>query len=83
MKSVIYSRDALKVLARMPVPMARRIKGKVAAYAADPASQANKVTALQGRPSIRLRVGDWRVIVNERGQVLDVVQIGPRGGIYD
>ena len=29
-----------------------------------------------------LRVGDWRVIMDEDGVVLAVLEIGPRGGIY-
>ena len=49
---------------------------------ADPQSQANNVTALAGREGIRLRVGDWRVIMQD-GEVLDVLKIGPRGGVYD
>ena len=49
----------------------------------DPASQGNNVKALKGREGIRLRVGDWRVIMDDRGTVLAVLEIGPRGGIYD
>jgi len=56
--------------------------GKIEAYATDPTSQANNVKALQGRDGIRLRVGDWRVIMRD-DEVLDVLDIGPRGGIYD
>ena len=41
---------------------AERIRAKIEVYAADPAAQANNVKSLQGRPGIRLRVGDWRVI---------------------
>ena len=82
MKEVVYTRAALKTLRRMPANTARRIMEKVDAYAADPASQANNVTALQGRDGIRLRVGDWRVIIDD-GAVLAVLEIGPRGGIYD
>ncbi len=56
--------------------------GKIEAYAENPASQANNVKALRGREGIRLRVGDWRVIMHD-GEVLDVLRIGPRGGVYD
>lgn len=80
-KPIRYTRTAIKALRRIPAPTARRIRDKIEAYAADPASQANNVTALQGRDGIRLRVGDWRVIL-EDGVVLDVLDIGPRGGIY-
>lgn len=82
MKQVTYSRAAIKVLRRMPRDTADRIMAKVDQYAADPASLANNVTALAGREGIRLRVGDWRIIMDD-GQVLAVLQIGPRGGIYD
>ena len=54
---------------------------KVEQFAADPASLANNVKALSGREAIRLRVGDWRVIM-EDGVVLAVLEIGPRGGVY-
>ena len=66
----------------MPKNTAQRIMSKIEAYATDPASQANNVTALKGRDGVRLRVGDWRVIMIE-GEVLDVLDVGPRGGIYE
>lgn len=83
MKQVAYTKAAIRTLARMPRNTAERIRGKIAEYAADPASQANNVKALKGSDSIRLRVGDWRVIMDDQGNVLAVLEIGPRGGIYD
>jgi mRNA interferase RelE/StbE len=80
-KEITYTRAAIKVLRAMPRNVADRIVAKVEDYAADPASQANNVTALKGREGIRLRVGDWRVIMRD-GIVLAVLEIGPRGGIY-
>ncbi len=59
------------------------IRTKIEAYATDPASQANNVKSLKGREAIRLRVGDWRVIMDDQGNVLAVQNIGPRGGVYD
>ncbi|MES2915447.1 MAG: type II toxin-antitoxin system RelE/ParE family toxin [Pseudomonadota bacterium] len=82
MKPVVIQPAARKVLRKMPATTARRILDKIDAYAADPQSQANNVTALVGREGIRLRVGDWRVIMHD-GEVLDVLKIGPRGGVYD
>jgi mRNA interferase RelE/StbE len=67
----------------MPRNAANLIRSKIKAYAEDPASQANNVKALKGREGIRLRVGDWRVIMDDQGNVLAVLDIGPRGGIYD
>ena len=83
MKQVSYTRTALKTLARMPANTAGLIRSKIAAYAEDPAAQANNVKMLRGRTGIRLRVGDWRVILDDQGNVLAVLEIGPRGGVYD
>jgi len=80
---VMYSAAAAKVLRRMPRTDEDRIRGKVAQYAGDPASLGNNVRALKGSPYIRLRVGDWRVVMDDRYRVLTVLKVGPRGGIYD
>lgn len=83
MKKIAYSKSALKTLRRMPANEAKRITGKVEQYASDPKSLANNVKSLVGSPYIRLRVADWRVIMDDQGNVLEVLQIGPRGGIYE
>jgi mRNA interferase RelE/StbE len=82
MKPVTYTRAAVKVLRRMPANTATLIRAKVQQYAVDPVSLANNVKALQGREGVRLRVGDWRVIMDD-GVVLAVLEIGPRGGVYE
>lgn len=82
MRQITYTKAARNVLVRMPANDAARIRQKVEQYTRDPASLANNVKALQGEPYIRLRVGDWRVVMDDRGAVLDVMRIGPRGSIY-
>jgi mRNA interferase RelE/StbE len=81
MKSISYRPAARRALRRMPSNTALRIVEKIEAYAANPDSQANNVKVLRGREGIRLRVGDWRVIMVD-GEVLDVLDVGPRGGVY-
>lgn len=83
MKQVSYTKTAIRALRRMPANTAMLIRSKIEAYATDPASQANNVKSLKGREGIRLRVGAWRVIMDDQGNVLAVLDIGPRGGIYD
>lgn len=83
MKQIAYSKSALKTLRRMPVNEAKRIVAKVEQYAADPTSLVNIVTKLVGSKFIRLRVGDWRVIMDDTGAVLEVLKVGPRGSIYE
>lgn len=83
MKQVSYTKTAIRALRRMPANTAMLIRSKIEAYATDPASQANNVKSLKGREGIRLRIGAWRVIMDDQGNVLAVLDIGPRGGIYD
>lgn len=84
MKAIAYSREAAKTLARMPANTARMIRAKIMQYASNPASLANNVKALKGMPGyLRLRVGDWRVILSETGEVIGVVRVAPRGSAYD
>ncbi len=82
MKPIAYTRAAIRALRRTPPNTAARIRAKIEEYANDPAALANNVTALKGRTGIRLRVGDWRVIMDD-GVVLAVLDIGPRGDVYD
>ena len=66
----------------MPRNWARRIRDKITAYAEDPAGQANNVTALKGQAGlIRLRVGDWRVIMRNES-VLTILDVSSRGDAY-
>ncbi|MBF0425399.1 MAG: type II toxin-antitoxin system RelE/ParE family toxin [Magnetococcales bacterium] len=82
MIKVSYSKQAIKALRRMPANAAGLIRQKIVAYAEDPASQATNVCKLRGRDGYRLRVGNWRVIFDRDGNVLEILEIGSRGGIY-
>ncbi|NSX90144.1 type II toxin-antitoxin system RelE family toxin [Agrobacterium tumefaciens] len=83
MKQIAYSKSALKVLRRLPTNEAKRITSKIEQYASDPKSLANNIKALVGSPYIRLRVADWRIIMDDQGNVLEVLKIGPRGSVYE
>ncbi|MCC6946756.1 MAG: type II toxin-antitoxin system RelE/ParE family toxin [Bradyrhizobiaceae bacterium] len=83
MREIAYSKSSLKTLRRMPANEAKRIVAKVEQYASDPKSLANNIKVLAGSSYIRLRVGDWRVIMDDRGNILQILKIGPRGSVYD
>lgn len=84
MKRVAFSREALRTLSRMPANTARLIRLKINQYATDPASLANNAKALKGTDGVlRLRVGDWRVIFNDHGDVIAVIRIAARGSAYE
>ena len=59
------------------------IRAKIRQYAEDASSQANNVKPLVGVDAKRLRVGDFRVIFTETTDTITVLDVGPRGGIYE
>lgn len=67
----------------MPTNVSRLIRAKIDQYARAPETLRNNVTALKGSSFVRLRVGDWRVIIDADTLTVLVIDIGPRGGIYD
>lgn len=84
MYKVIYSKRARKYLEKMPAQWQLRVLQKVELLAGNPYTDNNNVTKLVGRDAYRLRVGDFRVIYSIMDDVLviEVLDIGPRGGIY-
>jgi mRNA interferase RelE/StbE len=82
-KAIRYLPRAQRALLRHRAEAARII-AKIDAYAADPASQAANVKRLKGgKRSLRLRVGDFRVLFTEDRETILVLDIGPRGSVYD
>lgn len=77
---VRYSMSALRALRRCD--KRALIEQKIEQLAADPRSLAHNVKRLQGRPTSRLRVQDWRVIFRIEVDILHVTEIGPRGSVY-
>jgi mRNA interferase RelE/StbE len=67
----------------MAANMADLVRAKIQQYADDPTSLSNNVIQLQGRDGFRLRVGNWRVIFQDDGTVVAILEIGPRGSIYE
>ena len=51
----------------------------------DDPDRATAVRRLSGRPELRLRVGDWRVLFvrDDRQRAIQVLRVLPRGRAYD
>lgn len=79
---ISYTTSAIKTLAKMDRATRARIVAKIEDYAAAPTAFA-KVKTLQGRPGLRLRIGDWRVIFTANGDVMTIEKVGHRSEIYD
>ena len=83
MKAIFYLPRARKALLRHRTE-ADKIIAKIVAYAENPAAQINNVKRLKGSVSLlRLRVGSYRVLFAEDENALTIVDIGPRGSIYE
>lgn len=78
---VSYSRSAQKALQKIPRDVAQLIVSKINQHTVDPTSLANNVKKLKGdfEGLIRLRAGDWRIIMDDQGNVLMILEIKPRG----
>jgi mRNA interferase RelE/StbE len=73
---------AVKALRKIDPQDARRIQGAIALLGQDPRPPGAK--ALQGRPGLRVRVGNYRIIYTIQDDVLlvVVVTLGHRRDIY-
>lgn len=74
---------AVRALRRLDPPVRRRLQGAIALLAQDPRPPAAR--ALPGRPGLRVRVGDYRIIYTVSDDVLliVVVALGHRREVYD
>lgn len=82
-RTITFTKAAAKALRRMPANDATRIRAKIDQYAADPESLTANATKLVGSEYTRLRVAKYRVIMLEDLTVVEVLEVGVRGGIYD
>lgn len=82
-REITFTKQAAKTLLKMPANISTNIRGKIEQLATDPSSLANNITELKGSDYSRLRVGNWRVIFSMDLVVLAIIEIGPRGDIYD
>ncbi len=82
--AVRFERRAEKDFGRLDPPVRHRVAIAVERLAADPGNTTG-VRRLAGRPESRLRVGDWRVLIeldHDTHQIV-VLRILPRGRAYD
>ena len=77
MFQISYSKKAVKFLKRQDVPSQKRL---IAAISRLPLE--GDIKKLQGIDGYRLRVGNFRVLFNVNGIIIDIIDIGHRGQIY-
>lgn len=74
---------ALRALKKIDRQDQARIRGAIALLAADPRPPGAK--ALRGRPGLRIRVGDYRIIytIQDDRLLVVVVTLGHRRDVYE
>lgn len=73
---------AVRALRKLDPQVRRRVQGAIALLAQEPRPPGAR--ALQGRPGLRVRVGDYRIIYTVEDDVLlvVVVRLGHRRDVY-
>lgn len=84
MYKIIFKKEAAKSLDKLQRNVAKLIRKKLMAVAANPYAEHPNVRKLQGRDGYRLRVREWRVIyeIQNDQMVILVLRIAPRGEVY-
>lgn len=80
MKQIDIRPAALKALRKMQPHRATAILEKVKAFARGERVDIKKLKASE---FYRIRVGQDRVIIDDQGNIIIVIDAGPRGGIYE
>ena len=77
MFQISYSKKAIKFLKRQDVPSQKRLITAISRLPLE-----GDIKKLQGIGGYRLRVGNFRVLFNIDGIIIDIIDIGNRGQIY-
>ncbi len=82
MLEIRYSSQAEKFLRKINKEDTLRIRAKIRQYANNPDELKNQVKKLTNSLYYRLRVGDYRIIFTETGEIMCIEKIGNRGNVY-
>lgn len=77
MFQISYSKKAIKFLKRQDVLSQKRLITAISRLPLE-----GDIKKLQGIDGYRLRVGNFRVLFNVNGIIIDIIDIGNRGQIY-
>jgi mRNA interferase RelE/StbE len=80
---ITFQKQAIKALSKLNDPIYSRIKLAIQELASNPKPKGFK--QLKGRSGFRIRIGDYRVIYEIDGIILqiDIIDLGHRKDIYE
>lgn len=81
---MVFRRGAEKALDKVQADRQRQILSRLKELAADPTNRGADVKPLAGSGSLRLRVGDYRILfsLDEAERIMTVELIRTRGDVY-
>ena len=77
MFKTVYSKKAVKFLKKQDTSSQKRILTAISKLALE-----GEIKKLQGTDGYRLRVGNFRILFDVNGAIIDIIDIGNRGQIY-
>jgi mRNA interferase RelE/StbE len=80
MAEIVFTAAATRQWLKLSSDVRARLDVKLTAFAR---SGKGDVQRLKGREGVRLRVGDWRIILYRDGKTIVVAAVGHRREIYD
>jgi mRNA interferase RelE/StbE len=87
MYALVFERDAVKALKKLPVDVRANLRGRLEAIAADPHGRHGSLEPLMGDLAglYKLRVTQWRAVValDHSAATVRVTRLGHRRDIYD
>jgi mRNA interferase RelE/StbE len=83
MATLKIDRAAFRILAKLPANVRGQLLWKALQLAEDSYGLGQNIKRLKGEGSMRLRVGDWRIIYEPIEDGVEVLAIGPRGNVYE
>jgi len=83
MYEILYSKQSIKTLRKLPKNISNRIRINITELANNPFKK-TQTKSLNGTGISRLRVGDWRIIysINKNKLEIWIIKIAPRGKVY-
>tara|TARA_A100000171_G_scaffold36327_1_gene34994 strand:- start:1071 stop:1319 length:249 start_codon:yes stop_codon:yes gene_type:complete len=82
MLEIKFKKQASKELQRIQPKIRQRIIDSIEKLAANPTRADLDLKPLVGSSYFRMRVGEYRVIYDQDGQILGIRRIAPRGSAY-
>jgi mRNA interferase RelE/StbE len=81
-RTIVFTPEAAREFEALDSTVKERVEAALGQLALAPLSLRNQIKRLKGRFSLRLRVGDWRIIFELRSDEILVLMIAHRSEAY-